>query len=99
MIAWKRPADQFFIALDFATWPLQSGETLVSSNARGSLAISATDDLGADMAAMLEAPSIVGTTVQWLIKGGVKGRVVTVLVIAPTSDNEILSDEVKIRVV
>lgn len=99
MNAWKRPGDQYVMALDFATWPLQSGETLVASNARGSLSITAVDDLGADMATMLEPPAIVGTEVRWLIKGGTAGRQVTVRVTAPTSDDELLTDEVRVRVI
>lgn len=95
----KRAADAFWVDLDFATWPMASGETVVASNARGAVAVLAKDGAGADVtAAMIEGVEATGTRVKFLIKGGTAGNYV-LDVAAPTSDGEMLTGAMVVRVI
>ena len=95
----KRAADAFWVDLDFATWPLAVGETVVASNARGAVGVTATDSAGADVSAtMIEGVEASGTKVKFLIKGGAAGNYV-LDVAAPTSDGEMLTGAMVARVI
>ena len=94
----KRAADQFWVDVDFSTWPMAAGETVVASNARGALGVVIRDGAGADVsAAMVETPAASGTKVKWLLKGGAAGTYACT-VTAPTSDGELLTDTGAVRV-
>lgn len=94
----KHPGDQFWVDLDFSTWPTNAGETVVASNARGALGVVIRDSNGADVSAsMVESAQVNGTKVKWLLKGGAAGTY-AVTVTAPTSDGELLSDTGAVRV-
>lgn len=102
----KRAPDAIVVAVDFGTTPtgasaINAGETVVPSNARGSLAVVATDRAGNDASAtILEGdPWIVADTrVAFWILGGVAGQAFHLEVIAPTSDGELLSDRVRLEI-
>ena len=97
----KRAVDQRVLAVDFAD-QLNPGETVVASNARGSLSVAVADASGADMtAAMIDgAPAVVaGTSVAFMARAGAVGPLYYVTVVAPTSDAEILSDRIPLEVV
>lgn len=95
----KLPGDEFWIDLDFITWPLNAGESVVASNARGVVGVSIRDSNGADVsAAMAEAAEASGTKVKWLLKGGAAGQNYVWTVTAPTSDGEILTETGAVRV-
>lgn len=95
----KRADDAFWVDLDFSTWPLAVGETVVASNARGAVGVVARDGAGADVsAAMIEGVEASGTKVKWLIKGGSAGNY-TLAVTAPTSDGELLTGAIVARVI
>ena len=102
----KRPPDALVVAVDFGPRPggasaLNAAETVVASNARGSLGVTAADSTGADVsAALLEgAPWIVaGTQVAFWIRAGVPGPYYSLVVTAPTSDGELLTERVALEV-
>ena len=96
----KRPPDAIVVAVDFDT-VLNAGETVVASNARGSLGVAAADSTGADVSATLleGAPWIVaGTQVAFWLKAGVVGPYYSVTVTAPTSDGELITERVLLEV-
>ncbi len=96
----KRAAAQFAVGLDFSTFPIVPGETLVGSNALGSLAVTATDAAGADASAAVidGAPWISGTQVRWLLKAGTPAGWYEIVIKAPTSDDELLVDRQRLEV-
>ena len=98
---WKREGDAFLAGVDFATWPIQAGETLVNANARGSLAVTVEDQAGADKTsqAIDGAPSIDGSKVVFMLAAGLVKGSYKVKVTAPTSDDELLTEVVGLRVV
>jgi hypothetical protein len=94
----KRAGDQFWVDLDFSTWPMAAGETVLASNARGALGVVIRDGAGADVsAAMVESAQASGTKVKWLLKGGTAGNYAWT-VTAPTSDGELLTETGPLRV-
>lgn len=95
----KRGVDQLVLAVDFAE-RLNPGETLVASNARGTLAVTVADSTGTDVTtAMIDgAPTIVGPFVKFMARGGSAGPFYQVTVVAPTSDNEILSERAPLEI-
>lgn len=97
----KRSIDQLVVALDFAAPVLNAGETLVASNARGTLDLIITDAAGVDVTAALsegEPWIVAGTQVAFWLRGGAFGPYYQVEVRAPTSDGEILSARVPLEV-
>ena len=97
---WKRPADEYLHAHDFDTWPLQTNESLVPSNARGSLSVTAEDADGNDVTATLidGSPQIDGTRVLFTLIGGTAGMTYWIIVSVPTSDDELLTDRFPLEV-
>ena len=102
----KRPPDAIVVAVDFGPRPgdtgaLNPGETVVASNARGSLGVVATDSAGTDVSATLleGAPWVVaGSRVAFWLLGGVAGPYYRLEITAPTSHGELLSDRVALEV-
>ncbi len=99
---WKRPEDEYLHAHDFITWPLQTGETLVMSNARGNLSVVVEDAEGIDVTAQLVegSPQISGDGTRVLITliGGTAGLTYWIVIVAPTSEGELLSDRFPLEV-
>lgn len=96
----KRTPDAIVVAVEFSG-ALNPAETVVASNARGSLAVTATDSGGADVsAALLEgAPWIVaGTRVAFWLLSGVPWPFYRLEITAPTSDGELLAERVALEV-
>lgn len=96
----KRAVDQLVLAVDFSR-RMNPGETVVASNARGALAVTVADSAGADVTAdMIDgAPTIVaGSQVAFLALAGDTGQLYEVTVVAPTSDNEILSERAPLEI-
>lgn len=94
----KYAGDAFWVDVDFSTWPMAVGETVVASNARGALGVVIKDGAGADVsAAMVEGVAASGTKVKWLLKAGAVGNHVWT-VTAPTSDGELLTETGPLRV-
>ena len=96
----KRPPDAIVVAVDFGR-QLNPGETLVASNARGSLGVIARDSAGVDVSATLleGAPWIVaGTQVAFWLLAGVAGPYYSIEATAPTSDGELLTERVALEV-
>lgn len=97
----KRTGDYFLAAVDFSTWPINAGETVVASNTRGTLGVVVTDSAGNDVTATLieGAPSIVGAAiVMFWLRAGTAVSAYEVLVRAPTSDGELLTELVTLEV-
>lgn len=97
----KRPADAFVAAVDLSTWPLAAGDTVVASNARGSLAVAVFEEAGADVTATLapDAPWILdGKQVAFWLLAGAAGSRYRVVVTAPTQQGELLSAVAWLRV-
>ena len=97
---WKRAGDVFLAGVDFATWPIQPGESLVTSNARGTLSVAVKDLSGNDVTgdAIVGSPSIDGTKVVFMLGAGVAAGSYKIMVAAPTSDDELLTETVGLRV-
>lgn len=96
----KRAVDELVLAVDFSE-RLNPGETIVPSNARGTLGVTVADSTGTDVStAMIDgAPNIVaGSRVTFLARGGSTGPLYQVTVVAPTSDNEILSERAPLEI-
>lgn len=97
----KRPPDAIVVAVEFAG-ALNPGETVVTSNARGTVGVTAaTDSGGADVSAtFLEGdPWIVaGTQVAFWLLGGAPRTLYWVSVTAPTSDGELITERVLLEV-
>lgn len=96
----KRPADAIIVAVDFGR-VLNPGETVVASNARGSLGVAAADGAGANVSGTLleGAPWIVaGTRVAFWLLAGMPGPFYEIVVTAPTSDGELITDRVLLEV-
>lgn len=102
----KRPPDDLVVAVEFGPKPsgagaLNPGETVVTSNARGSLGVTATDSAGADVSATLlegEPWIVSGTQVAFWLVGGVPGPLYHLEITAPTSDGELLNARVALEV-
>lgn len=87
----KLIGDQFWVDLDFSTWPMAVSETVVASNSRGTIGVVIKDRNGVDVSAsMVEGVAASGQKVKWLLKGGAVGPYIWT-VTAPTSDDEILT--------
>lgn len=92
----KRARDQFIAAFDFRPWPLNDGETVLDSNARGDVGLLITDEAGDDVTATVSGPDAPwvanGRYVSfWFTGGGPPGAQYTVEATAPTSDGELLT--------
>ena len=98
----KRPGDLYIVGVDFTAWPLNTGETLTTSNTRGSLTVTATDEAGVDItASVIKDPPAVdatGTQVLIVLYGGSLGDKFFLEISVPTSDDELLTEQVKVLV-
>ena len=97
---WKLSGDVFLAGVDMATWPLNAGETLVASNSRGALAVVVRDKAGQDVSAQALAgsPAIDGTRVVFMLDSVLPVGAYTVTVSAPTSDDEMLTEQIPLTV-
>lgn len=96
----KRPPDVIIVAVEFAKI-LNPGETLVTSNARGALGVTAVDSIGGDVSGTLleGSPWVVsGTQAAFWLKAGALGTLYSITVTAPTSDGELITDQVMLEV-
>lgn len=99
---WKRPDDVYLLGVDFSSWPIQDGESIVGSNARGVVAVRAEDVDGNDVSATLvEGPPAIlstGTGVAFVVKAGDPGATYWLEVDAPTTDDELLTERFPMEV-
>lgn len=97
---WKRPGDEYLLAVDFTDFPMQTGETVIASNARGAMAMTAEDALGADVTStLLEAVQLVSDSkVGAVIKDGVAAATYWITAVAPSSDGELMTERFPIEV-
>lgn len=97
---WKLSGDVFLAGVDMATWPINTGETLIASNSRGVLAVIVRDKAGKDVSAQALAgsPAIDGTRVVFMLDSALPVGVYAITVHAPTSDDEMLTEQVPLTV-
>ena len=96
----KRSGTSLVVADDFSR-VLNRGETVSASNARGNLGVVATDSLGTDVSSTLleGTPWVVfGTRVAFWLRGGTAGAFYLLTITAPTSDGELIVDQVTLEV-
>ena len=99
---WKLTNDLFLFEIDFSTWPLNTNETLTNTNNNGSLVVTVLDDNGNDVtaSAVVNSPTVSsdGNKVQILLSNGLSKGFYKIHVIAPTTDDELLSETVDLHV-
>lgn len=96
----KRASAQFAVAIDFSTYPITAGESLVTNGSLGSVGVLVTNQAADDVtaAAVAGAPWISGAQVRFVLKAGLPAGWYEVTAQAPTSDGEMLVDKQALEV-
>jgi len=99
---WKLINDLFLFEVDFSTWPLNVNENLTTSNNKGNLSVKVFDDTGTDItsSAIVGNPTLSSdqTKVQIILSNGMSKGFYKIEIIAPTTDDELLSEIVNLHV-
>jgi len=99
---WKLVKDIFLFEVDFSTWPLNNNEILTTSNSKGSLSVFVYDSAGNDVTsnAVIGSPSLStdNIKVQIMLSDALTKGFYTIEVVAPTTDDEILTEKIDLYV-
>ena len=99
----RKPAEGIYkFSVDISKWPMNPGETVVSSNSRGPLSATFLTTKREDVTSDLTegSPWIVDqTTIGFWLKGGEPGKSYYINLLIPTSDEELLPETILLQIV